>query len=394
MLSPRRGALPLPILLILVVACPLLAAEKPSSDASGPPRSADSPIVVTIAAPKDGSTFKVGDIVDLVITSTEGYDVSWVAVQAGSRGIGMLDHPPFTMKWYTEDLDPGVYTIRAYPSVRRGGKMAPVSVTVILVGEPDTSSQAGDALTIVDLKQGTPVLLRTQERLVSGQIPEGAPVQFTVARQVRGHDGKVLIAYGASASGRVTKSKRHGASSAGNLEFTVDSATAVDCTAVPLRSSPQPGGEEKRAVVASALLPPVLASSRSLKEVDLPAGTEVMAYVDRNTVLPGSEMEPRGNAIHGEPMETAAITSPAREHVYDLGQSVVVTFSVTPTRKFARASLYIDGKESAIVAHRLAPLKLKSRALGPGNHTIEVAVQFLNGFVVRTTPVRISVKHG
>ena len=349
---------------------------------------------IQIAAPEPGCTAQVGDKLQVLVVVSPGVDVATVVLMCDARGLGMAEKPPYAFEWDTSEAEAGDHVLRAFAYLKSGEKVGATPVTVALVAPQASPQLAASALPPTILKEGTPVLLQTQEKMVSGQIAEGAPVRYKVARDVTGRDGKVLIAYGDFATGRVTRSRRRGMfGKAGQLEFTVDFVTAADGTTVPLRSNQQMGGKDnKGTVIATALLLTVLTVFISGKDVDLPAGTEVMAYVDHDTPVQPSASEVPTGAARGEPQESAAISAPLEGQVFDAGERIEVRFSVTPEHKFGRATLYVDGKESGKVERQLSPFALNARSLGVGTHAVEVEVQFLSGYVLRTPPVQISVK--
>jgi hypothetical protein len=351
---------------------------------------------IQIAAPEPGCTAQVGDKLQVLVVVSPGLDVATVVVMCDARGLGMAEKPPYAFEWDTSEAGAGDHVLRAFVYLKSGEKAGATPVTVTLVVPQASAQLAASALPPTILKEGTPVLLQTQEKMVSGQIAEGAPVRYKIARDVVAPGGQLLVAYGDFGEGRVTRSRRRGMfGKAGQLEFTVDAATAVDGTRVPLRSSQQMAGKDNKGVViASTLLLSVLAVFVHGKDVDLPAGTEVMAYVDHDTPVQPSASEVPTGAARGEPQEAATITAPTQGQVFDAGQRIEVRFSVTPERKFGRATLYVDGKESGKVERQLSPFALNARSLGPGTHTVEVEVQFLSGYVLRTAPVQVSVKQG
>ena len=85
------------------------------------------------------------------------------------------------------------------------------------------------------IPKGTPVRLRLDTTLRSGQAKVGAPVQFTVAANIDGPRQTLLVARGAPATGRITKSEGKGKfGRPGKLIFTCDSMQAADGTQIPL----------------------------------------------------------------------------------------------------------------------------------------------------------------
>jgi hypothetical protein len=351
------------------------------------------PAPITIVAPEAGCVANVGDVLDVLLVVRDGLEVASVAVLCDARGVGMLQSPPYTFKWDTRGLEPGEHIVRAFVYLKSGEKLGAVPIVVTL-----TQSQKPEpvkaAVTAAVLKEGTLILLQTQEKMVSGQVAEGAPVRYKIARDVVGPGGKLLVAYGDFAEGRVTRSRRRGMfGKAGQLEFTVDSATAVDGTRVPLRSSQQMAGKDnKGTVIATALLLSVFTVFIHGKDVELPAGTELAAYVDHDTGIGAPQDAPAGGVLRGEPEETVAISGPVPGQTFASDGTIQVTVTVTPERKFALARFYSDGKQMAMLERELKPLSLSASKVGAGEHQLEAEVQFLNGRIVRSAPVRIKVR--
>ena len=346
---------------------------------------------ITIIAPEAGCVANVGDVLDVLLVLRDGLEVASVAVLCDARGVGMLQSPPYTFKWDTRGLEPGEHIIRAVVYLKSGEKVGAVPVVVTLA--QSQQPEAVKSATAAVLKEGTLVLLQTEDKLVSGRVAEGAPVRYKVARDVIGPGGQLLVAYGSFAEGRVTRSRRRGMfGKAGQLEFTVDSATAVDGTRVPLRSSIQMAGKDnKGTVIATALLLTVFTVFVSGKDVELPAGTEVAAYVDHDTVIGAPQEAPPGGVLRGEPEETVTISKPVAGQTFAGDGTIQVTLIVTPEGKFALARFYSDGKQMAVLERELKPLSLSASKLGAGEHQLEVEAQFVSGRVVRSAPVQIKV---
>ncbi|MDO8586875.1 MAG: hypothetical protein Q7T82_07520 [Armatimonadota bacterium] len=139
----------------------------------------------------------------------------------------------------------------------------------------------------VKLAEKTPIRLRILREMTSGKVKVGEAVPYDVRDEIKDSAGRVLVAVGARGLGKVTVSKRRGMlGKQGKLEFTVESAEAVDGTLVPLRASVENRGKSnKGAVIASALLLTVLAVFVNGKDVTVKEGTEVVAYVDRDVTI-------------------------------------------------------------------------------------------------------------
>ncbi len=368
----------------------------PSASDSPEGESAAAPPAVIIA-PEDGCVATVGDLLQVMLVVSADLDVSAVAVLCDSLGVGMLREPPYVLEWDTSSFQPGEHVLRATVYLKSGEKVSAEPVVVSLTGRARKAAPAPDTAAPtpppVVLKERTPILLQTEEKLLSGHTKEGSAIRLKVVRDITGPSGVVLIEYAATAHGTVTRSRRRGAfGKAGQLEFTVDSVTAVDGTTIPLRASEEMAGKDNKGVViASALLLTVFSVFVHGKDVEVPVGTEFVAYVDHDTEI-GTPLPPRApGESRGEPVETVTITSPADGRHVSRGTKLSLVVEAQPAAKFHVARLFLDGKEMGSVEGELAPSTLPTKGLQPGEHRLEVEVTFTNGRTVKSEPVRIVV---
>jgi hypothetical protein len=106
---------------------------------------------------------------------------------------------------------------------------------------------AAAAMPMGHLAKGTTVWVRLETPLRAGQCKAGAPVAFTVAKDVFGPDGARLLASGAMGVGHVTKSAGHHAfGRAGRLAFTCDAVFGGISSSlrIPVLLSVQPKVED------------------------------------------------------------------------------------------------------------------------------------------------------
>ena len=143
---------------------------------------------------------------------------------------------------------------------------------------------------MVELKSGTPVLLKLADTISSETVSLNQTVKLLVIRDVR-VENDVLIKAGADAFAKVAKIKKKGGwGKKGELELAISSATAVDGSEVLLSAQQTSVGEGKGGTatavgVGTALLCLPLAATGFLvkgEEGVIPAGTEIKAYVDGN----------------------------------------------------------------------------------------------------------------
>jgi len=360
---------------------------------------AQSPPLVEIVAPESGCTATVGDVLQVLVFVNPEVELSALAVMCDARGVGMLDSAPYAVAWKTSGLDPGEHVLRVYAYLKSGEKLGaePVTVTLYAPALPDVQTlpvaEALPSVKPVTLKQGTPVLLATTEKMVSGRVAEGSTVRYKVLRDVVGPDGNIVIPYGGFAQGKVTRSRRRGMfGKAGQLEFTVDSVEAVDGTTAPLRAQQEAGGKgNKNEVIVSTLLLSVLAVFVHGRDVEIPEGTEITAYVDHDTVIAKPQAPAAEGVIRGEPLEAASIREPSDGSVFRRGAEVKIALDVEPARKFR--SVRILAGDVEIVKHEgeLRDFGWSTRRVPPREYSLTAEVRFANGRVLRTAPVTVTI---
>lgn len=150
--------------------------------------------------------------------------------------------------------------------------------------EPVTAEQpVGKIL----LPEGTRVKLVLLDELKSNKVDKGDIVHYALLEDLKGPRGAILIPKGISATGLVTKAKGAGGlGRKGSLEFTVDGITTATQEKVALRSSQSADGKSNGgAVVALSLLISPLALFMKGKNITVPVGEVIEAYVDAPTTL-------------------------------------------------------------------------------------------------------------
>ncbi len=360
------------------------AADQPASDQSP----------IAIIAPEDGTSATVGEKLTIMLVVQGDLKPTTIAVMVDSKGIGMLQAPPYQLDWDTTGAAAGEHVLRAFAYTDSGERIGARPVVVNLTeAAPAAVMPVVLSVPPATLKEGTAVLLKTVETMTSGKVPEGGTVRLKVARDVTGPGGVVVIEYGAMAEGRVTRSRGRGwFGKAGQLEFTIDSVEAVDGTQVPLRASQQSAGKSNRGVVvASFLVLTVLAIFVHGQDITIPADTEITAYVDHLTDI-GAPLPARpGGELRGAPAEQAAIARPVTGQVVPVGTDIDVEVQASPADKVAVIKLIADGKEVRSEKGAPRPMKCSTRGFAAGSHTFEAEVTFLSGLVMRTMPVTVSL---
>lgn len=141
------------------------------------------------------------------------------------------------------------------------------------------------------LLSGSPIQLALVNTLASNKSSVDDKVEYVVTEEVKAENGALLIRKGARGTGKITlakKAKMFGKK--GKLEFTLEEVEAVDGTIVPLRSDVKASGKGRGvAVVTVTVLVSVLGVFIKGKNVTVPQGTVVSAYVDSDTVIAPSK---------------------------------------------------------------------------------------------------------
>jgi|WetSurMetagenome_2_1015567.scaffolds.fasta_scaffold70294_2 hypothetical protein len=364
----------IPTLLLISLACwifsPLVAVAQESKPA----------VQFAIIAPENNSTVKPGEILSVVVTANL-QDIKNITISCDDRNLVQLDKPPFVASLDTSLLATGAHIFKASASLKDDRKFdaQPVKISVLPRGK--VASRPGN--TIV-LKEGTPLLLLTTKKLVSGKEQEGATVNYTVARDVLSPNKKVLVELGAPAYGKITKSRKRGMlGKNGKLEFTVESVEAVDGTTIPIRGSEQVSGRNNSGVVAaSVLLFTVLAVFVNGRDIEIPEGTEVAAYVDRDALIDASFAKLTEETPRGVKEETVAVQLPGGSRVRK-GEPLQVTVSPQPAEKAFRLRVVIAGAEKLNRDKNFSPFDISTKDLPTGRNTLQVEVTFRSGLVVR-----------
>ena len=144
--------------------------------------------------------------------------------------------------------------------------------TNILIGQTPTTTQLAD---------GTSVRLSLGESLSSGTAQSGQVVHLEVEDDIRSGNA-VVIPRGTPAEGHVvTAQPKQRMGRGGRLDLALDYVHLSDGTNLKLRASASHQGADKSgAVIAGTLLVSPLFLLMRGKDVNLPAGTAVTAFVD------------------------------------------------------------------------------------------------------------------
>jgi len=162
------------------------------------------------------------------------------------------------------------------------------------------------------IQDATSVRLSLTESLSSATNSVDDPVRFEVTEDVKAGD-LVAIPKGSTAVGHVVEVEpKRRLGRAGKLNFSIDFVKAPDGTNVRLRASSARKGEDKTGtvIVGTVLLSPLFLIMRG-KDVSVPRGTNVIAYIDgdREIAMPGILANDAVAAVAPRPVSGTALTN-------------------------------------------------------------------------------------
>jgi hypothetical protein len=180
--------------------------------------------------------------------------------------------------------------------------------------QPESTSPRVKPLSAFGLDDGTPVRLRINRTISSEDAKVGDTVDFEVLEDVKSHD-VILIPRGGIALATITEaqSKRR-MGRAGKLNVNIDNAKLVDGEKVALRAVKEVKGGSHTgamtgAIVATAIVffpaAPLFLFMKG-KDITIPKGTEITAYVNGDVPLDAKKFLPEEAAK----TEGAAPSSP------------------------------------------------------------------------------------
>ena len=221
------------------------------------------------------------------------------------------------------------------------------------------------ALNGFGLEDGTPVKLRLTRNLSSGTDKKGDTVDFEVVEDVS-TNGVVVIPRGGIAWATITQAepkKRMGRG--GKLDVNIDSVRLKDGEKVPLRAMKEnKGGGHVGAMTGAMVATGIVffpAAPLFLfmhgKDINIPKGTEITAYVASNIPLD------RGKFLDVPQQSATTASGTAQPGIVTTAEAeAMIALVSTP----AGADISVD---DAFVGNAPAKLKLK-----PGKHMIKVTM--------------------
>jgi len=212
------------------------------------------------------------------------------------------------------------------------------------------------------LEEGTPVKLRISRTVSSADAQVGETVDFEVLEEVKVGD-LVVIPKGGTAWGTVTAAEpKKRMARGGKLDMNIDSVRLADGEKTALRAVKEvKGGGHTGAmtggIVATAIVffpaAPFFLFMHG-KDITIPKGTEITAYVNGNLPLDVAKFQGGAGAVH------VAAANPSSQQT-STAPSATLDISSTP----ANADIELDGT--------FAGNTPSSVGVSPGDHTIRIS---------------------
>lgn len=257
------------------------------------------------------------------------------------------------------------------PAAQSAASTPPTSASTTQPAEATTPSAVKPAMQGFGLEDGTPVKLRTARTISSADAHTGDTLDFEVLEDVMSH-GVVVVPKGGIAWGTVTQAEpKRRMGRGGKLDVNIDSVRVVDGEKVALRAvkDTQGGGHVGAmtgAMVATSIVffpaAPFFLFMHG-KDITIPKGTEITAYVSGDTRLDEAKFQSNSNSNGA-----AASTATAAE----------LDISSTPVG----ADIEVDGKFVGSTP--------SSITIAPGDHDVTVKK---SGFTDWTRKVTVSSGH-
>ncbi len=209
-------------------------------------------------------------------------------------------------------------------------------------------NQTAKAPLAFGLKDGTPVKLRLTRTISSAKAKVGERVDFEVVEEVKVNDA-VVIPRGSAAWGTVTEARRRSvAFRGGRLNVNIKAVTLADGEEADLRAvrrfqaegraGPMAGEMAVTGLVFFPALPLFLFTPG--KNIDIPKGTEITAYVNGDIALDPKRFAVSGAS--GSPAASPAATQPAAQE--PLPATVVPGENIVVKSTPSGADVTVDGK--------------------------------------------------
>lgn len=234
-----------------------------------------------------------------------------------------------------------------------------------------TPAQAAEGPQIA-LLDGTAIKLRMNRTISSADASVGQPVDFTVTEDVA-VNGTIVVPQGSAAMGKVTEAQpKRRMGRAGKLEIVLTYVRLADTETVPLRAVKDVKGKNAAVgmtigIVAAGVLffpaAPLFLLMKG-KDITVPEGAEVVAYVDGDRKLDAAKFAPRPEVAASAATPTAPPVPPTT--AYPPNVPPETTGLVEVQSNPAGASIYVDG---TLLSSTPATLHLS-----PGQHSMKMTL--------------------
>src|SRR5512133_3884631 len=152
------------------------------------------------------------------------------------------------------------------------------------------------------LEDGTPVKLRLQRTISSSDAKVGDTIDFDVLEEIRIND-LLVVPKGGIAWATVTQAQgKRRMGRGGKLDINIDSVRLVDGEKVPLRAIKENSGGGHVGAMTGAMVATSLVFFPAAplflfmhgKDITIPKGTEITAYINGDTPLEMAKFQPAG----------------------------------------------------------------------------------------------------
>jgi len=215
-----------------------------------------------------------------------------------------------------------------------------LSITAFAQEQPAPPASAGPVVKpalAFGLEDGTPVHLKTTQRVSSADAQVGNRVEFAVVDEVRVKDLVVIPKEGIAWATITEAQPKRRMGRAGKLAMTIDTVRLLDGEGVPLRAVKENSGGSHVGVMTTAMVAtgilffpaaPLFLFMHG-KDVTIPEGAEVTAFVNGDVPLDRARFDPA--APQGQPVPPSAATpAPPPANAPPAIATAAVTFKSTP----------------------------------------------------------------
>ena len=305
--------------------------------------------------------------------------------------VGMVNQQPGKYGLAAEEIlalkDAGVSDkVIAAMIVKNGAGKPPIGPTVTFAPAPQIATQG-----LLILHDATPIRLRLNRNLSSADARTGDNVDFEVLDDLK-VDDVMLVARGGTAIATVTDAEhKKRMARGGKLDVNIDYMRLVNGDKVALRAVKEVKGGGHTGAMTGAMVATALVVWPAApfflfmhgKDVTIPKGTEITAYVDGEIKLDRAKFGPSvpaQTAAASVPPQTATRPPNAAPVSYSLAVPKAATaFAAQPAPVAAAATPQPDADESP-------ELTITSNPSG--------AAAEVNGVAVGNTPVKVALAKG